>query len=228
LGVESKYMIRYAKYLAYFTLILAIATIILAISTCFLWYYAAEQSKDIKKSIAVASDTAIRQLRAYVNFVGMKITNVDSPLPSDIRKNYRPSGAEIFFTDKGPMVNVEMRNSGQTPAYNVKMWMSVTVREYPLKSSLEPPRTNKPYESVATFASQAIYSLPTIIMKPLTQQQINSIRDGSAAIYIYGEITYDDIFGLERKTRMQGIHNGVVVRPIGVTTSVYVDRENAY
>jgi hypothetical protein len=63
-------------------------------------------------------DTAVRELRAYVSV----------------------STAHIAFIEKrAPEVQVRVRNSGKTPAYDVRMWIGIGHGPYPVTGALPPP-----------------------------------------------------------------------------------------
>jgi hypothetical protein len=121
---------------------------------------------------------AERQLRAYVN--------VD--------------GAEVSFKPGETVALVSIKNSGQTPAYNVRHRTVIWVAECPLNSVLPagPPSLLK---SKSTISSQDILTM--IGNHPISEQQKTAVAEGTMAIYVYGHVIYTDVFRKNRKTKFR-------------------------
>jgi hypothetical protein len=90
-----------------------------------------------------------------------------------------------------------IRNSGNTPANNVVHIANVIYREFPLAAPLPAietvagdPRTM----SVFTVPPAGIITKNVVFPQILTSQQIAELRAATHAIYIYGRITYTDVF----------------------------------
>src|SRR5712671_1328997 len=73
---------------------------------------ARDASEAASRTVKTMERTAERQLRAYVHVSGAKIVDVGKP---DVRT-----------------AQVSVRNCGQTPAYNMRFWVGIGVREFPL------------------------------------------------------------------------------------------------
>lgn len=58
----------------------------------------------------------------------------------------------------------------------------------------------------------------------LTAQQTAGLRAGTAAIYVYGEISYRDAFGKERLTKYRLMHH-MTGGAIGVSTNLSFTHE---
>jgi hypothetical protein len=122
----------------------------------------------------IARDTEIRQLRAYV-FVG---------------------SASIVFEDARIRGVVEIKNFGQTPAYNLGslIYMGIAeigVSEPPFDSALTVAETNR-----APLAPQERKTQPQSISPPI--EGIKSVADGSRKLFMWGKVEYDDAFGCRR------------------------------
>ena len=76
------------------------------------------QAKAAEDQIAVAKDTEQRQLRAYVFVDHVQTTNIDDDLTID-------------DPTKLQSVTVVFKNSGLTPAYNVKQIASLKFTDFP-------------------------------------------------------------------------------------------------
>jgi hypothetical protein len=134
-------------------------------------------------SVKLARETAVAQLRAYV-FTGV----VQGALPPD------PIGP---FS-----VKVELRNSGPTPAYNVRPWLVVFIGGY--------PDPGEPFEGPA-----ADFQSTTAILPPGGHVQLYGhtgesllpsmpgLKASTSAAYVYGEIHYKDVFGHDRWTKFR-------------------------
>lgn len=203
--------------------IIAGSTVIIMIITFFYMIYAKEQSIYMKDAVNIASDTAIRQLRAYISVDSIRIENVANPLPADVVKGH-PSDAKIFIPTRGPICHIILKNSGQTPAYSVNGWADLVVREYPLNSPL--PEKHSPMGTRGIFAPNGTYNIYPSIPKPLTNEEIIGLRQGSKAIYIFGETAYVDIFKKTHHIKFISMHSAHV-GPIGVSTATACLEEDA-
>jgi hypothetical protein len=158
--------------------ILAIFTVLLAFFTLALWASTAEIARDAKatgeRTIRTMEDTAKRQLRAYVSAF--------------------PSSISSFDKDHFAIASFPIKNSGQTPAYNVTHRARVIVAPYPLEEGYTFPQiVGDPRPSLALFPNNPITGGKGAD-GPFTEGQIASIIDGSMRVYIYGEIRYETIF----------------------------------
>jgi len=163
------------------TVILALVTTALAIFTAFLW-------KATNKLVGSTKDTAERQLRAYINISHGKVLYINDP--------------------QNRIFQLDIKNFGQTPAYEVSTVFKCIVREYPLGKS-------NPLESVTSEEHQIFSVLgPTCeyrrdMIAPYNGEWVEpKIIDGSAAIYGFGEIRYRDAFGVQRVTEFRYMCQG--------------------
>lgn len=159
--------------IANYTLSLAILTGVLAASTIGLWivnYFVLRHGRE----------TAERQLRAYVMIDAASIENV------------KIGGC--------PEAKLTIKNYGQTPAINLTHWARMGFYPYPLpltsvplpkKDQILPPRPLGPGAVVHVFSG---------IDKPLNPATLNAIEAKKYAIYVTGEIRYEDAFGKLRET----------------------------
>ena len=126
-------------------------------------------------------DNAQRQLRAYI-LVDNKHIKIDN------------SSNQIG-------IQIDIKNFGLTPARNVSNWVCVAIREFPLASKLNDYPTEK-VVSKSTLAPQglifrhgaAFCDDPGLNVRALTSDERAAIKKGQKAIYVYGEIHYDDAF----------------------------------
>jgi hypothetical protein len=173
--------------------VIAALTIFLAIFTGLLVWVGSKQER-----------TTRQQMRAFVYPEVGAIFNVASPLaPLAV---YKPTGAEIVSPSEGPLARLTIKNTGSTPAYLVKHAANVCVAEYPLKSVL--PALLSTDQAPSSALPPGGFNTKTVkIPNRLTDQQVAGLREGTMAIWVYGEITYRDAFRRDRLSQYRLFHN---------------------
>lgn len=157
-----------------------------------------------RKQWETSVDNGRRQLRAYVF----------------------PDQANLVWegTAKPTIVEITIKNSGQTPAYRVSTATMIGVTAYPLRQGLSVPSvTSKP----TVIPPSSSTTLSDTMPQPLTADQLMAVQKGSQAIYAIGEIAYADAFGECRMTRYRFYYYGtgaVMGSRVGLT---YLDEGNA-
>ncbi|MWV13566.1 hypothetical protein F3I62_15800 [Pseudomonas sp. R-28-1W-6] len=140
-----------------------------------------------ENSVNIMRDTAARQLRAYIAV----------------------ERAWIEFPEPGiPKVTVIVKNAGQTPAHNLRHWIHQWIERYPLSIELpEPPEDFVMSSSIlgsgATHEMQITH--PQQIINPCC---IHEIGTPEGTIYVYGAVTYQDIYGNEHFMKYRLMHGG--------------------
>jgi hypothetical protein len=145
------------------------------------------------RQVAISRNTAIRQLRAYIFIDSIGIKDVDA--------NFNPK------------TTIVIKNSGQTPAYDLSGIAGIDFREYPLASDFDPlfidPNSHIPTSHIPPGGT-AIFRLTHNEL--LTPVKISQLNDGTHAIYVAVKIIYKDAFGKRRFTRFLGFHNRSTAR----------------
>lgn len=134
--------------------------------------------------LGVIRDQEKRQLRAYVGL-----------LPTEVR-NFGPNSKVIF--------DLEMKNTGLTPAYAAHGGGVVGVFPYPLPHGYEGNWTLdiKTEQSRSAIFPNGSQGLHTEIHDFLTPDQTEAIRAGSAIqLYVLEIVYYRDVFGDKHWTR---------------------------
>lgn len=131
--------------------------------------------------VYVAGATARRQLRAYVFITQTEISGVAA--------------------NTQPVAQLLIRNTGQTPAHDVVVYGNMIFDEFPLKKDLpvlvfSDPQLTKENLGPGNERYKWEYALT-----PLTEEQISQMNAGSHALYVYGEIRYNDVFRRKRYTK---------------------------
>jgi len=168
---------------------------------------AASESADVAaRSLATLKDTAIRQLRAYVFVDTIDVVNIIPPPPGEVL----PAGAWNYQPAIGPMAYIIIKNSGQTPAYDVLTWADIKFLEFPNTSPLPYGDRNAPglIKTKLTLPAEGKSSKSIKLQQPLTNDEIEKLRATTHAIYVYGDITYKDAFDNQRTSNFRYFING--------------------
>ena len=144
------------------------------------------QVQEMRKTTDLMSDTATRQLRAYVCV----------------------NAAKMEFVKPGvPQAYVEMKNCGQTPAYDVRGWIHTWFAEFPLKENM-PNAPDDFSRSKDTLAPGRKSTYASGLNPPIPDHFLAILGTTKFTMYVYGEISYKDIFGCVRTTKYRLIHGG--------------------
>jgi hypothetical protein len=156
----------------------------------------ARAAKAAEDAVAVAGNTARRQLRAYL-------------CVSEARLNFR-ADSQI----KG---QIEIKNTGQTPAYEVRTWIDSILREHPLISSLKRPTADFPQSDGIIGPGRHQIA----VTHPLYGKEIDfgRVYYPGHAFYVYGECSYRDIFEKRHVLSFRMILGG----PAGISMSKDAD-----
>lgn len=142
-------------------------------------------------TVAVMEKTATRELRAYIDVSPVSMSG--------------PHINQIF------RANIRATNRGQTPARDVVCVFGVCVRDFPLKEPLENidavKSITKPSRSV--LGGNGGYSdyYPQT-WGPITETELNALMSGKKAIWVFGRVTYRDVFGGEQWTEYRFMTGG--------------------
>ncbi len=153
----------------------------------------AKESADTARStVETMKDTAQRQLRAYVGIESITINKFGD---SDV-----------------PEVHIIFKNTGLTPAYiNIKTTRTaILMREFPISGDFPdfPPINSSIQSSQSVIGAGGVVQSIAPTARPLSDAENSSVRDGTGAIYVFGEITYKDVFGISRFTKFRLYYGG--------------------
>lgn len=162
---------------AYATIIIALFTVVLGVGTIFVVLDAREHSR--------------KSLRPYLFNESTGVT--DRGTVPNMEK------ADIIALWGYLAGYISIKNSGQTPAYNVLHWGDIAVwnisNEDALTGLIPTPLDR---HSASTIPPGGTNSKLRLIEPQLTPDQILGIRSMTLAIYVFGRIEYDDAFGRHR------------------------------
>jgi len=187
-------MIRYTFWLMIFTGVLAISTIGLWVVTLFARkdtkkaVGAAQKSADAAEKIVLTmQDTAQRQLRAYICIPGATIKLIKK--------------SDSMYAH----VVLRYKNAGQTPGYDVKTWIALDIAEYPLNKILVQHPQDAKYTPIIISPGSEQYLVNETVITPEQRPMIGTAK---ATLYVYGEVLYRDVFGIERFTKYRLLYGG--------------------
>lgn len=155
-------------WVAFGTLILAVATGALGFATIFLW-------RSTKSLVSGAEENTQRQLRAYVSGTVFHVSSFDA--------------------DELAIFRFKIENVGLTPARMVVHHSEVFVAPEPLPDDFVFPAIAAPLSNPANIFPKQSFEGSTTAVSFFTLEERRKIIDGSARIYCYGEIFYEDVFG---------------------------------
>lgn len=101
---------------------------------------------------------------------------------------------------------IHIKNSGQTPAYNVRHWNEIRIEEFSKESSLAIDTSLGAFSNPVPPNGEFHKRRDTT--KKLTREQIRGLKNGTLVIYVYGRILYEDTFGVERLTEYRFAWSG--------------------
>lgn len=146
------------------------------------WFlYRTDTSTRMSAEAAKASaDAVVAQLRAYI---GMRV-----------KEGIPPS----FDARTGPYLVIEVRNTGQTPAFNMIYWIRAALGPADYKGPLPDAEDGDdvPPHPMTLAPGSSVDIAPASF--ELTAEAAASFAEGVLAAYIYGEIEYSDAFGSDR------------------------------
>lgn len=157
-------------------------------------------------------------MRAYVLIDGVSIGNVINPNPITGNPPIIPTDARIAYPFNGPLVRLVIKNFGKTPAHSVISWADIVVREHPLFGAL-PPKQKTPFITKSLIGSGGATTKNVVHAKPPTPQQMDDLRAGTHAIYVYGDIAYTDTFKSTQTTNFRFMYR-TFTGAIGITTDM--------
>lgn len=130
--------------------------------------------KAANASVAVARETAKRQLRAYLGCSAI-----------DVAIDFTPNGAKFWLPQ------IMWQNTGQTPAYSVRAGMRWRMIETALPSNFRFPERGEAKGGLPTVAPQQSI---TSSWRKLTLLEIKEVAHGKKRCFIWGWAEYSDTF----------------------------------
>jgi len=181
LFMESVWKNPEADPVAFFTFVLAIATSLLFLANIASTLVACWAASAAGRSARIAEHALTRGERAYVSAEVERLPSID--------------GGSL-------LVGVALTNYGATPALNCVMKASTGIHPHPLPDSFALPDQEWAKHGVVIFPKQA-YPYATVTGAVVTDGLRKELFDDTGAkkaVYAYGAVAYDDIFGKRHST----------------------------
>ncbi len=141
----------------------------------------------------ISRDTSRRQLRAYLF----------------------TSGASFERIEGGFILTVELRNSGQTPAFKVFHMSQSFVDDYPVSS---PPEFLQPGNTHGTPVGPGeSFFCAQRLLGPKPDAILAKVLGGTCGLYIQGVVNYEDCFGAQHRTQFRYVFGGKFAQSGGMT-----------
>jgi hypothetical protein len=146
------------------------------------------------------------QLQSQINKEQSLADTPAAPNAAEIAANRAYIAADTFgvidiIEGRAPRFQVMVRNKGQTPARNVRFYSTAMILPHPFPDTLREldvkPDGGVPITIDKDTAIQAGKSYPT----PLTADEMTQVLGNAHRMTFFGEIRYDDVFGISRVTR---------------------------
>jgi hypothetical protein len=148
------------------------------------------QASTGKKALESSIETSHNDQRAWV---GM----------TEVTPEWRDADGKPLFIKEGSHyhVGVTIVNSGRTPALRVRSKMRLW--PFPVNDKFVPDYGNATTtQSVGVLPPQAKMTITSLAsLGIIGASEIASLKNGSQILYLYGEIEYEDIFGIQYQTR---------------------------
>jgi hypothetical protein len=124
-----------------------------------------------------------------------------------------------------PYANLTIKNTGETPARNVRNWTRVEVG----RSLIQPchPYLRMTFPAQAWSPAGSLFTIGKFMSRALAANEIPAIQGRTLALYVYGIVKYTDIFGKERESQYRLFHIGSWPPPAG-TILLYAPEGNSY
>lgn len=141
------------------------------------------QARRLRETIEQMKITEERQLRAYICWQEGCVA---------------PHASEGYYD-----VTFSLRNSGQTPAYDVQSWRCSSI--------VDLPEPNAPFQTADSWGGRGMVgpgaNMGAVgeLRNKLTPEDRINIKQGKRTIFVWGEVTYRDAFGKPRFTRFRFI-----------------------
>lgn len=185
-------------------------------------------------TVLVMKWSAERQLRAYIFVEATTIVDASQlpPIPHESLPGDPHSAPKELVKGVPPSrprgvpgASWSIKNSGLTPAHDVVHWGEMDVIETKLENTVIAPA---PIEGAPRIflGPQGVSMKSKWLPRLLTETEMQDIRIGVRAIYVYGRIDYKDAFGQRRVTTYRFRFCNAAYPPVGNPTLDYCQHGN--
>jgi hypothetical protein len=120
---------------------------------------------------------------------------------TELNAKWRDAANKPVYVKEGETYTVEVVivNSGRTPALKVSIATEIVGRAAE-ENFVPPSYKNVKRQSLGVLQPQGKFTIPLTSNGALNASAIESLRNGSQILYLYGEIQYGDVFGISHRT----------------------------
>ena len=172
---------------------------------------AAEDSKDMKRSIAEATRAAnamekfAESAASQAHAIDEQVATTKDTMPRLLRAYVCVDFGAAHFQKPETGFKFEVRllliNAGQTPAYKVAFKVRADVLPFPLPQDFDFAVPDNPAGSESTLGGHAPpITLTGVVGWLYNEAEVAEIISGSKRLYIFGTVTYEDVYHLRRYT----------------------------
>lgn len=147
--------------------------------------HAEAQGVTARESLDLSRDTAKKQLRAYLTVAEAMLR---------------------FNTAWIAEPQVHIQNCGKTPAYDVRQWIATKMEQLPLRWPLPSPPNELPERGTVIGAGNRDIMVADSHIIPEEVRPVFGTQ--GAVLYVYGRISYRDVFGDWHYTNYRLIYGG--------------------
>jgi len=189
----------------------AISSICLIGITGFYTYYASQQVEQMRntvKEMGKQSGSMHDATNANKKAVQLSEGNIKATQDQFRRDQRAWIGIANPIIDRGVLLKegeysrfeIIVTNSGKTPAKNIESW--ITDKELPVGKKLvfKKPISIIGIQSKTVLLPNAKIRFAINTDRRITKEDIERIKSGKSFLYVYGKITYQDVFGKEHYT----------------------------
>jgi hypothetical protein len=172
---------------------------------------------------AVNESNGLTRINLWFGFVTILFTTIATLLliwtfretrrtsRAELRAYLFPDGVALVVVTEGPnkgkvVASLRIKNSGQTPAFNVVHWADVLLSDFQDQSNLIPPPLAGPSNPIPPGGD--LHKHVLLQTKP-TRADLAAVKAGKKAAFVYGRIEYLDAFGATRHTNYRLHYSGV-------------------
>lgn len=158
-----------------------------------------QANKAAQATVLVTRDIGKRQLRAYVVLVA----------------------CEFQIISEGILLTAVLKNSGQTPAYNLQMEGETFLDDYPLSNERPHPVPSDGY--AAPIGVGGDVKCAQRLFTDDAESVLYEVKSGKLGLWIQGTVKYDDCFGEKHTTKFRYVFGGRLAGTDGM--GLHADRE---
>jgi hypothetical protein len=174
-------MAKWAKYMLYIAGGEIIVTLTGVVLVLFTLIYTRDAARAARDAVDETRRIGEAQTRAYVSIEGSEVSN--------------------FGNGVRPSVTTVIKNTGQTPAYDLKVHTMIGIGPLPYPGGALPDMPPPDPLGSTSNLGPGVQRRNTVTKdNPVTDQEFIDICEGREAIFVIGRVEYSDAFGIARFT----------------------------